>query len=166
MGWGRNLTAALLCGSLALCGSSGVFAQRASKKPAESSSWKFQRLVDKITDKVKCHLDSPSTALVISFQGGHTAYLISNDVLALRQGATLTVRVDKNAPIEMYVRNVAPQIAAVDTYIEDWLKQMATGKSLVVRLVSTSSGIQEEHSLKGFASAYNAYRECVAAALP
>ena len=130
----------------------------------KNDAWRFKRVADKMTDKVSCHLNSPFGKLTFSLQG-YVIYLVSNELLALRDRATLTVRVDKNQSISMYIRSVTPSIAAIDwnAYTEDWFSQMKTGKTLLVRVVSTTGAFEEEYSLRTFAPALAGYEGCRAA---
>jgi hypothetical protein len=154
--------------------STAALAADAQKKkaqvPSATPSWRFERVVDKMSDEVSCHLNSPRAKLIFSFQthaystySVETVYLFSNDLLALRTHATLTIRVDKNEPFKMYNREIFPNSAAVNgnDYIEEWLAQMKVGKTLLARLISTSGGLDEEYSLASFAPAFAAYNECL-----
>ncbi|OGA49508.1 MAG: hypothetical protein A3F74_19565 [Betaproteobacteria bacterium RIFCSPLOWO2_12_FULL_62_58] len=157
-------------GALLLCIFSIVsFAADATKKKtaAPAVGWRFERVVDKMNDKQSCRLGSPVGKLAFSFQGftsvQRSIYIFSNDLLALRRGAILTIRVDKNESIKMDVRDVAPRIGAVDHNVltEEWLAQMNVGKKLLARLVSTSGGLDEQYDLTGFARTLVQYNECL-----
>lgn len=155
-----RVTAAALLGIAVQAACVSALAQ-AGKRPIAGDGWRFERAIDKITDGARCRLESPQgKKLVISFRDHGAAFLTSGEPLILRDGGTLTARVDKNAAIEMYVHNVAPPLARVDRN-DDWLNQMGAGQVLFVRVVSGIT-VNEDYSLHGFKGALAAYRRCLA----
>lgn len=133
-----------------------------AQKKTSKNAWTFEKDADKISDSTRCFFTSPlGGKLAISFQA-RAVYLTSADMLALKDGGKLKVRVDKNPPIQMDTRNVAPNIAAVTLtpLTDQLLDEMRKGKTLFARVASEVSVVEQEYRLLGAAAAIPMYRAC------
>lgn len=140
----------------------------AADAPTTSPRWRFERPVDKMSDKGTCVLRAPTAKLSLQYQNsakGTTIYLHSRQLELLAGSVTVMVRVDKNPPFETsYNRGSPSPFIAFEqpAFTQKWFDAMRPGKSVVVRLIAkkTSVTLEEEYSLDGFATALEAYDGC------
>lgn len=144
------------------CG--GAYAASIDSKSAQRG-WRFERVVDKMTDKVSCRLNSPLGAPVAFSLQGWTLYLVADKRAALYDGARLTVRVDKGDAIAIPMRVVTLGLGSADwnAFTADWFDQMSKGRTVLYRVVSTIGGAEGEIDLASFPAARAGYDACMAA---
>lgn len=155
----KKASAFIIC--LVFLSSASSICFSASKHKTKTSTWHIIKQTDKMTDKLECHLDSPSRNILMSFQAGNI-YLVSGEPISTEDIGIIEMRVDKNASFSIPLRIVNLHVAAISDPkdVQIITDQFSAGASYFVRL-STLRGIEEDKAtLNGFKNNYDEWKRC------
>jgi len=125
--------------------------------------WAVEKKIDEMTDKVSCHLNSPTSSIDWSFQDDEL-YVISEKPLKGPKIGILEVRVDKNPAITLALRFVQwPYLAAVENQggsLDTLKSQLPAGNVIKYRSLGLNGVVEGSVPLKGFTAGWSKFEAC------
>lgn len=152
---------------LAIIGSAHIQSAEAKPAPAKRApiakkapNWKFTVTVDKFSDERNCRLDAPTQNVILSFQG-KKIYVLNAQYIG-SDSSIVTLRVDQNAPMDIYFRLINGHLGAIEDNndIEKIVSQLSGGHVLRARLLTVGGLQNDEAIIDGFSSEYAKFKQC------
>lgn len=128
---------------------------------SSSFAWTVHKSIDEFTDQVECRLDAPTETIIMSFQADKL-YLISRAAFSIDQIHLINFRIDKNEPLEVILRMVKPNLAAVDPgeSLSTLIAQFKAGNRFIAQTNTLRSLSNDSGTLSGFTAKYREFLSC------